>query len=197
MTRQTTDLDQLRKDIEFSAILHGQKLNFRSTWGIFSPKGIDEGTQLLADLLDVKPDADCLDLGCGYGPLGLVLAKLAPLGTVQMVDKDFTAVDYANRNAELNGLTNARAYLSNGFDQVPADAKFDVIISNVPAKIGGELMTLMLHDARAHLKLGGQLYVVTISGLKDYMKRNLNEVFGNYDKLKQSKTYTTAVAKKL
>jgi 16S rRNA G1207 methylase RsmC len=196
VNHQTTDLDRLRQDIEFSAVLHDQKLDFRSTWGIFSPKGIDEGTQLLADLLDVKPDADCLDLGCGYGPLGLVLAKLAPKGSVQMVDKDFTAVDYANRNAELNGLSNARAYLSNGFDQVPADAKFDVIISNVPAKIGGELMTLMLHDARAHLKPGGQLYVVTISGLKDYMKRNLNEVFGNYDKLKQSKTYTAAVAVK-
>jgi 16S rRNA G1207 methylase RsmC len=197
MTHQTTDLAQLRKDIEFSAVLHGQNLKFHTTWGIFSPKSIDEGTQLLADLLEVKPDADCLDLGCGYGPLGLTLAKLAPKGTVQMVDKDFTAVDYSNRNAELNGLNNAHAYLSNGFDQVPADAMFDAIISNVPAKIGGELMTLMLHDARAHLKPGGQLYVVTISGLKDYMKRNLNEVFGNYDKLKQSKTYTAAVAKKM
>jgi len=57
-------------------------------------------------------------------------------------------------------------------------------------------MTLMLHDARAH-SARRQLYVVTISGLKDYMKRNLNEVFGNYDKLKQSKTYTAAVAKKM
>jgi 16S rRNA G1207 methylase RsmC len=194
---QPTDLNRLRQDLEFAAVLHGQKLQFRTTWGIFSPKAIDEGTQLLVEKLEVKPDANCLDLGCGYGPLGLALAKLAPRGSVEMVDKDFVAVDYANRNAQLNGLTNARAYLSNGFDQVAADAKFDVIVSNIPAKIGGELLTLMLHDARAHLKPGGQLYVVTISGLKDYMKRNLNEVFGNYDKLGQSKTYTAAVAKKL
>ena len=192
-----TTIDHLRADIEFSAVLHGQKLNFRTTWGVFSPKDIDEGTRLLADLLDVPPDADCLDLGCGYGPLGLTLAKLATRGNVQMIDKDFTAVEYANRNARLNGLTNARAYLSNGFDQVPDDARFDVIVSNVPAKIGGELLTIFLHDARARLKPDGRLYIVTISGLKDYMKRNLNEVFGNYDKLKQSKTYTAAVAKKL
>jgi len=192
-----TTIDHLRADIEFSAVLHGQKLNFRTTWGVFSPKDIDEGTRLLADLLDVPPDADCLDLGCGYGPLGLTLAKLATRGNVQMIDKDFTAVEYANRNARLNGLTNARAYLSNGFDQVPDDARFDVIVSNVPAKIGGELLAIFLHDARARLKPDGRLYIVTISGLKDYMKRNLNEVFGNYDKLKQSKTYTAAVAKKL
>lgn len=190
----TTSIEQLKQDIIFTAPLRGRSLTFHSTWGLFSPKGIDEGTQLLVDQLEIPENADCLDLGCGYGPLGLTLAHLAPKGTTHLVDKDFIAVEYAAKNAQLNQLSNAQAYLSNGFAQVPADARFDVIISNIPAKIGGELLSIFLHDAYAHLNPGGQLYIVVISGLKDYMKRNLTEVFGNYEKLKQSKTYTASRA---
>lgn len=187
-------IPELKQDIIFEARLRGHNLTFHSTWGLFSPKAIDEGTTLLLNYLEVAPDAVCLDLGCGYGPLGLTLAKLAPQGRVHLVDKDFVAIDYATRNAEINQLTNVQAYLSNGFEQVPAGQTFDLIVSNVPAKIGSELLTIFLHDAYARLNPGGRLYIVTISGLKDYMKRHLTEVFGNYDKLKQSKTYTAAVA---
>ena len=187
-------IPELKADIVFEARLRDQNLVFHSTWGLFSPKQIDEGTRLLLDHIDVVPNARILDLGCGYGPLGLTLAKLAPAGQVDLVDKDFVAIDFTNRNAKFNHLTNATAYLSNGFDQVPAGQKFDIIVSNVPAKIGSELLSIFLHDAYAHLNPGGALYIVTISGLKDYMKRHLTDVFGNYDKLKQSKTYTAAVA---
>ncbi len=189
-------IDELRQDITFAATLRNRSFKFVSTWGLFSPKGIDEGTGLLVDQLEINPGDNCLDLGCGYGPLGLVLATLAPDGQTHLVDKDFVAIDYSNRNIELNKLTNAKAYLSNGFDQVDSELKFDVIVSNIPAKIGGELLSIFLADAYARLNPGGRLYVVTISGLKDYMKRHLSEVFGNYDKLKQSRTYTAALAVK-
>jgi 16S rRNA (guanine1207-N2)-methyltransferase len=188
------DLSKLRQDTIISTKLGGQNLILNTTWGLFSPKAIDEGTELLAKYIKVGTNDDCLDLGCGYGPLGLMLAKAAPGGITHLVDKDFVAVKYSNKNAVSNGITNASTYLSNGFDQVPADQKYDVIVSNIPAKIGDELLTLFLHDAFAHLNPGGKFYVVTISGLKDYMKRRMNEVFGNYDKLKQSKTYTAAIA---
>lgn len=185
---------ELKQDIVFSARLCGHDLTFHSTWGLFSPRAIDEGTSLLLNYLELAPDASVLDLGCGYGPLGLVAAKLATQGQVHLVDKDFVAVEFARKNAELNHLTNVQSYLSNGFDQVPPDLKFDAIISNIPAKVGNEMLSIFLHDAHAHLKPGGKLYIVTISGLKDYMKRHLKEVFGNYDKLGQSKTYTAALA---
>jgi 16S rRNA (guanine1207-N2)-methyltransferase len=189
-------INQLKDDISFNATLHGQKLSFLSTWGLFSPRSIDEGTKLLTEYLEVPSSAVCLDLGCGYGPLGLTLAKLAPSGEVHLVDKDFVAVEYSMKNAKLNGLSNTQCYLSNGFSQVDPSLKFDVIVSNIPAKIGGELLSIFLTDAHVRLNTGGKLYVVTISGLKDYMKRNLTEVFGNYDKLKQSRTYTAALAQK-
>jgi 16S rRNA G1207 methylase RsmC len=187
-------IPELKRDITFSAKLRGHELTFHSTWGLFSPKAIDEGTRLLLDHLEIKPTDTVLDLGCGYGPLGLTVAKLAPQGQVHLVDKDFVAIDFARQNIEHNHLTNAQAYLSNGLDQVPAGQTFDVIVSNIPAKIGGELLNIFLYDAYARLNPGGQLYIVTISGLKDYMKRHLSAVFGNYDKLKQSKTYTAALA---
>ncbi|HTB48760.1 MAG TPA: methyltransferase [Verrucomicrobiae bacterium] len=188
--------EQLRQDIVFTASLRGRDFSFHSTWGLFSPKAIDEGTLLLLSQLDIDESDNALDLGCGYGPLGLAIANLAPLGQTHMVDKDFVAVEYAAKNALLNGLTNTKSYLSNGFDQVSQDQLFDVIASNVPAKIGSEQLQILLADAHAHLRPGGKLYLVTISGLKDYMKRHLNDKFGNYEKLKQSKTYTAALAVK-
>ncbi|WP_295436248.1 methyltransferase [uncultured Thiodictyon sp.] len=190
-------VDRLREPIRFEAELAGRTLRFASTWGLFSPREIDAGTRLLLAHLEVAPDADCLDLGCGYGAIGLALATLAPQGQTLMVDKDFVAVDYAGRNARRNRLDNARALLSNGFDQVPADQRFDRIASNIPAKVGKELLSILLHDARDRLRPGGRLYVVTINGLREFMKRNLREVFGNYDKLKQGAHYTVGMAERL
>ena len=187
-------IPELKQDIVFTTTLKGQSLVFHTTWGLFSPKAIDEGTHLLLDYMEVAPDAKILDLGCGYGPIGLTLAKLAPAGEVHLVDKDYLAIEFTLKNAQANHLDNVKAYLSNGLSNVPAGQQFDIIVSNVPAKIGTELLQIFLHDAHEHLNPGGKLYIVTVSGLKEYMKRHLTTVFGNYDKLKQSKTYTAAVA---
>ena len=189
-------LDELRRPLRFDAELAGRRLRFESTWGLFSPREIDEGTRLLLQHVAVAEDADCLDLGCGYGPIGVTLAALAPVGRTLMVDKDFVAVDFANRNATLNGLGNASALLSNGFDQIDPARRFDLIASNVPAKVGKELLMLLLHDAYSRLNPGGRLYLVTITGLRAFIKRHLRDVFGNYDKLKQGVHYTVALAER-
>lgn len=189
-------LNKLRQDIVFSASLSGQSFIFHSTWGIFSPRGIDEGTSLLVDRLEINPDYDCLDIGCGYGPIGLFMARSAPQGQTLMVDKDFMAVNYSNANAKHNKLNNAKAQLSNGLAHIAPELRFDVIASNIPAKVGKEMLSLLLYDSRSRLKPNGRLYVVTINGLRQYMKRNLTEVFGNYEKLKQGRTYTVALARK-
>jgi 16S rRNA G1207 methylase RsmC len=189
-------LDKLRQDIVFTARLGAFDFTFHSTWGIFSPREIDEGTRLLVERLDIEPQDDCLDLGCGYGPIGLYMARCAPHGRTLMVDKDFMAVEYSHANARRNRLANAQVQLSNAFDHIDPKLRFDVIASNIPAKVGKELLSLILHDARTRLKPNGKLYVVTINGLRQYMKRNLNEVFGNYAKLKQGRAYTVAMAVK-
>jgi len=189
-------LDNYRQDIQFSANLADQLLHFKTTWGIFSPREIDDGTELLLKYIQVEEDDDCFDLGCGYGPIGLTLAKLAPQGHTLMVDKDFMAIEYTKKNVHLNQLDNVTAMLSNGFQHIDPKQKFNVIASNVPAKVGKEMMSLMLHDAYQHLTEGGKIYLVTVNGLRQYMKRNLKEIFGNYKKIKQGKTYTIHLAYK-
>jgi 16S rRNA (guanine1207-N2)-methyltransferase len=189
-------LDKLRQDIVFSDTLCGQHFTFHTTWGVFSPREIDEGSRMLLDYMEIGESDDCLDLGCGYGPIGMTMARLAPRGKTVLVDKDFVAVDYANKNIQINGIGNAEAILSNGLAGL-GQQKFDVIASNIPAKVGNEMLYLFLYDALDRLKPGGRLYVVTITGLRQFFKRTFNDVFGNYDKLKQGKSYTVAVAHKL
>lgn len=190
---QTKDLVKLRRDLTIETKFKNRGFIFKTTWGLFSPREIDEGTKLLINQLDIKPEDLTLDIGCGYGALGLTIASLANKGQVHMVDKDFSAIEYAKKNAKINGLTNCEIYLSNAFSKVP-EIKFDNIVSNLPAKVGNELLYIIMQDAKAHLKKGGRFYVVVISGLKEYIKRNFNEIFGNYKKLKQGKTYLVAVA---
>ncbi len=187
-------IEAYRRDTEFQATLRNHPLRFRATWGLFSPREVDQGTSMLLYSVEVAPDADCFDLGCGYGAIGVTLARLAPRGDTWMVDRDFVAVDYATSNAALNGATNVHVLLSNGFDAVPPDRTFDVVASNLPAKVGNESLTLMIADAYAHLNPGGRLYVVTISGMRHFIERTFQEVFGNYEKATQGRQHTVSLA---
>ena len=100
---------ELKQDIVFDVTLRGRGLTFHSTWGLFSPRGIDNGSYLLIEHIDVRDGQWTLDLGCGYGAIGLAIAKACPGGTVHLVDTDFVAVDFARKNAELNALANCTA----------------------------------------------------------------------------------------
>lgn len=188
-----SELDRLQEDIVFSARLRGRELTFHTTWGLFSPRRIDDGSYQLIEQVEVSPADRILDLGCGYGAIGVALAGLAPQGEVHMVDRDFLAVEYAARNARLNGFRNCRAYLSNAFSAVE-DLRFDTVVSNLPANVGKEMLSIILLGAHASLKPGGRVYVVTISGLRQFIRRRFEDVFGNYTKSKQAKGYTVAMA---
>ncbi len=185
--------EELKQDIVFDTVLRGSKLAFHTTWGLFSPRRVDSGSYLLIENIELEDQQRTLDLGCGYGAIGLAIAKECPRGSVHMVDKDFVAVDFARKNAELNRLSNCEIYLSNAFSAV-GNVTFDNIVANLPAKVGRELLYIILSDVMRHLRPGGQLVVVTISGLKAFIKRNFTEVFGNYEKLKQGRGHTVARA---
>jgi len=182
---------KIRQDLKINSKANNHSLTFYTTWGLFSPRAIDDGSQLLLDYLDIDDDDDCLDLGCGYGVLGLYMAKSAPAGHTLLIDKDFVAVEYSEKNRLLNKIDNASCLLSNGFDQIPKQ-QFDLIVSNIPAKVGKEMLYIYLFDALEYLKPGGSFYIVTITGLRQFFKRGFNEVFGHYEKIKQGKTYTVA-----
>ncbi len=191
-----TRIEELRRDIVFQETLLDHLLSFHTTWGLFSPKGIDAGTRLLLDHLEVRPEERALDLGCGYGPLGLAIAKAAPQGFCTLVDKDFVAVEYARKNAALNGIENVEVLLSNGLDQVPAGRRFTLAVTNLPAKTGKEHYYLFFHDIHQRLEPGGRFYVVVINGLRQFIKRSFTEIFGNHKKIKQGRQYTVAMTLK-
>jgi 16S rRNA G1207 methylase RsmC len=160
-------------------------LHLVSAWGLFSARGIDEGTALLLkEVVAMPPPSTVLDLGCGYGAIGLTLAALWPDATVVCVDKDLLAVETTQANIERNDLSNATAVLSPGFRDAP-EGPYNVIVSNLPAQAGNEAIDQLLLEAYEHLAEDGSLIVVTVVGLKRYIKRRLQELFGNYHKVKQ------------
>lgn len=187
------DISRLRQDIRFNETLMGHAFEFHTTWGLFSPKGIDEGSALLLKHLEVRPDDQALDLGCGYGPLGMSIARNAPDGHCLMVDKDFVAVEYANANLQRNQIHNAKAMLSDGLRHIDPNRRFTLAVSNLPAKTSKEHYYLFFYDILQQLEADGRCYVVVINGLRRFIERAFNEVFGNHKKVKQGKTYTVAL----
>lgn len=185
-----------RKDIHFKQDVLGRPFEFYTTWGIFSPEKLDDGSLMLLDYIDFKSDDNSIDLGCGYGVLGMTAARECPDGQHLLIDKDFVAVEYARLNCQKNQLTNTHIQLSNGFNQVDNNLTFSLVMSNLPAKVGKEQHYLYLLDAYQRMTVGGRFYVVTINGLRQFMKRAFTEVFGNAEKVKQGKTYTITMATK-
>jgi 16S rRNA G1207 methylase RsmC len=120
----------------------------------------------------------------------MTLATLAPEGRTLLVDKDFVALDYARANLERNAIANAEVLLSNGLDAIPPDRRFDVVATNLPAKIGNELTTLFIADSWARLRPGGRLYLVTLSGMRKFVQRVIQEQCGTYEKVKQGRVHT-------
>jgi 16S rRNA G1207 methylase RsmC len=171
------------------------ELRFRTSPELFSFRHIDDGTELLMEQLDLKEDDVCLDIGCGYGAIGIAMAKLAPQGKVYMVDRDFVAVDYSNKNIRANDITNAEAILSNGFSNL-GKIRFDVIVSNLPTHTGKLAMHHIIEGAWDHLKDNGRIYVVTMAFIRHFIKEEFTSTFGNYDKLKQRGKHAVSFAVK-
>ncbi len=181
---------------EITLDLGTRALTLLSAWGLFSAKGIDEGTGLLLnELALLPPQPRVLDLGCGYGALGLSLAALWPATQVALVDKDILAVETARENIERNGLANASATLSPGLRDAPP-GPYALIVSNLPAQAGNEALDEMLLDAYAALAPGGSLVVVSVLGLRRYLRRRLTALFGNYHKARQGPRHAVAEAQR-
>jgi 16S rRNA (guanine1207-N2)-methyltransferase len=198
MNRQ--ELDSLhtrwRQDLRFEEPVLGKTMQFTSTWGLFSPEKLDDGSLMLLDHIEFRKADSSIDLGCGYGILGMTAARECPEGQHLLIDKDFVAIEYAKKNCFDNRLTNTEVQLSNGFRHVDPARRFDLVMSNLPAKASKEQHYLYLLDAYNAMNSGGRFYVVTINGLREFMQRTFKEVFGNSDKLKQGKTYTITMAQK-
>ena len=152
--------------------LDGDRLEFEVAHTLFATHEVDAGTRLLLRCLEAEPPPGrILDLGCGYGVLGIALARRFPEAEVVMADSDLLAVRYAQRNIALNGVANAEAVGSVGLEGVPAGT-YDLIVANVPAKIGDEAIEAeFVRGPRERLAAGGAYWFVAVSGLNHLLKR--------------------------
>jgi len=147
--------------------------------GVFSPGRLDPGTRLLLDVAPPPPtDGDLLDLGCGYGPLALVLARRSPAARVWAVDVNQRALDLCAGNAAANGLVNVRCVapgtVDTGEDDLPAT--YQLIWSNPPIRIGKQALHAMLTRWLSHLAPGAAAYLVVQRNLgSDSLQRWLDE----------------------
>lgn len=158
-----------KKRIPYSS--NGQHFDFDVAHTLFSSFQVDEGTDLLLRTMTVTPPQRILDLGCGCGVIGIVLARRFPAAQVTMVDKDLLAVRYARHNCALNAVANTQVLGSVGLEQVPAEP-FDLIVSNIPAKIGDAAIEQeFLLAPWERLQAGGDFWFVVVSGLNHLIPR--------------------------
>ncbi|WP_020620129.1 class I SAM-dependent methyltransferase [Paenibacillus daejeonensis] len=139
--------------------LRGTRFRFMTDSGVFSKTGVDFGSRLLIETMDFAADARVLDVGCGYGPIGLSAAKLAPAGKVTMIDINARAIELARENAQLNGVANARILQSDLYEAV-RDERFDVLLTNPPIRAGKETVHRIYEEGAALLTSGGAMWVV-------------------------------------
>ena len=151
------DLAHHRKQLQFT--LRNFPLQFISDSGVFSKDGVDYGSRVLIEAMDIPEDATVLDVGCGYGPIGLTAAKLATRGHVTMVDVNKRALELAKENAALNRIDNVSIEESDALAAI-GDRTFDVILTNPPIRAGKEVVHRIFEESYAHLKPNGCLWIV-------------------------------------
>ena len=171
---------------ELNVELLGQRLTFLTDAGVFSKKMIDYGSRVLLSVLDFEAGERVLDVGCGYGPLGLTLAKAQGVAAT-MVDINQRALDLAQKNAERNQIS-AEILQSNVYEKV--SGIFDHIISNPPIRAGKQVVHEVISGSYEHLTEGGDLtLVIQKKQGAPSAKSKMEAVFSNCEIVKKDKGY--------
>ena len=171
---------------ELETVLLGQKMTFTTDAGVFSKKAIDFGSQVLLNAVHFPENSTLLDVGCGYGPMGLSLAKVQGV-TATLIDVNLRALALAEKNAIKNGVT-ADIFQSNLYTNI--SGLFDHIVSNPPIRAGKDVVHGVISGAYEHLREQGTLTIVIQKKQgAPSAKAKMEEVFGNVEILKRDKGY--------
>lgn len=165
------DDENLKSNIqEFRIKFLDNYFNFKTDNGVFSKGELDFGTKLLIEMV-LKEDigGNGLDLGCGYGPIGVILSKLKKVN-MDMVDINHRAVHLAKENIRLNKCLNCEAIFSDGYQNI--DKKYDFIVSNPPIRVGKVKLYELIRESNNYLKENGKIYLVIRKeqGAKSFIK---------------------------
>jgi 16S rRNA (guanine1207-N2)-methyltransferase len=168
-----------RRPSKISLRVRDHPFVFHTDAGVFSRSELDRGTELLLEAIELGPCESILDLGCGYGAIGIVAARLSEGSHVVLTDVNERAVGLARRNVAANEIRNAEVRLGDLY--APVDGLyFDHILCNPPIRAGRGIVDRIVSEAPAHLLEGGHLWMVvrTRQGASSIQTR-MSDAFGN------------------
>ncbi|MDT3428570.1 16S rRNA (guanine1207-N2)-methyltransferase [Paenibacillus forsythiae] len=180
-----------------SAVLRGLAFRFTSDAGVFSKGDVDYGSRALIEAMEIPDGSAVLDVGCGYGPIGLAAARLAPEGFVTMLDINSRAIELARENAKLNGISNVNIMESDVLAAV-AGQTFDIVLTNPPIRAGKAVVHRIFEEAYEHLNENGALWVVIQKkqGAPSAAAK-LESLFGEVREIGKDKGYRILKAEKI
>ncbi len=196
----TKNPDSISQQKHWTYRLKGNTLSFTSDNGVFSKNTVDFGSELLVESYDIPEqfqNASLLDIGCGYGTMGLAYGKAYPELSIEMIDINERALVLAQENAKKNGIHNVDIHESNLYDSVKK-SKYEIIISNPPIRAGKIVVHTILEKAYDYLAENGQLVIVIQKkqGAPSAQKK-MEEVFGNCERIQWDKGYWILVSTKM
>jgi 16S rRNA (guanine1207-N2)-methyltransferase len=170
--------------------LKNNHFRFKTDNGVFSKKEVDFGSRLLIEAFEM-PDVNgsVLDVGCGYGPIGLSIARTFPNRTVHMVDVNERALTLTKENAELNQISNVKVYESDRLSTV-SEVEFAAVLTNPPIRAGKKVVHEIFEQSYHHLVPNGELWVVIQKkqGAPSAVEK-LNEIFSEVEIVEKDKGY--------
>ncbi|MDT2606174.1 class I SAM-dependent methyltransferase [Enterococcus hirae] len=176
---------------QWSFELKGKNFQFVTDSGVFSRETVDFGSRVLIDTFnweELSADGKILDVGCGYGPIGLAIA-FASQRFVEMVDINSRAVELAQGNANRNGIKQVDIHQSNIYEAVHEET-YAAIVSNPPIRAGKKVVHEILTEAYPRLKSGGTLTIVIQKKQgAPSAKSKMAETFGNAEIVHKEKGY--------
>ena len=162
---------------------------------LFSKDKLDEGTRLLLETVDLKSFRRLLDVGCGWGPIGIAAATLNRDGKVVMTDIDLRATELARRNARDLGLDNRTEVIPTS-DLKTIPGNFDLILSNPPFHQDYGTLIRLFRDSRGLLEKNGKMFVVVEKTYLEKFKSIFQETFGNFSITANNEQYFVLEARK-
>ena len=186
------NLKSIIKEIKYT--YYGKEITYRVDLGVFSKDRVDFGSNVLLQSLPKFNDENILDMGCGYGTIGLAIAKAFPKTNVLMCDVNLRAIELTQTNILTNKINNAKVIESNTYENVRGitiqEGKFDYIISNPPIRAGKKVVHDICLNAHEYLNDGGKaIFVIQKKQGADSLKKAMIDVYKEVDVLNKVNGY--------
>ena len=173
----------------------GKRISMTTCSGVYSPHKLDKGSIFQLQKSRIRKDDSVLDLGCGYGTVGILIKKIYPETDVWMTDINERAVECARKNARKNKIY-AKIVQGDGFENIKK-TDFDTVLFNPPVNAGLKVCYKLIAGSFDHLKIGGMLQVVVrLREGGESIVNKMKSIFGNAEKVCKSGIYSIYISKK-